>query len=367
MAKRGEPVSKGRKWIVTDWLKPEDGDWERAIQRWQDALTITKVRYAVWVVEQGETEKPHIQGFLHLQKNHSLGMLKKLLQCSKIHAEQVKSDEKAEHYCSKPHEGCDCKHCKKPGERLWGPATVGQKPVYHAKKTESPTDMLTALVAEGATDEQIAEVAPWALLRHKRGIDALRFAHMKSKSKEWRHVEVILLTGDAGTGKTAWAISESGDGYYKPDLSKKELWFDGYQGERTLILDDFCGSSTKFEELLKLLDGHQLQLPIKGGHTYAMWTRVIITSNTEPESWYQRLNGFSPSYESVEEKEWRQKESNAFWRRITLHVSDINEPAKYPECLEKVAAAVRRAQDAAAKPSQGEQSAMEQGDLTGLW
>ena len=200
------------------------------------------------------------------------------------------------------------------------------------------------MVQQGLTDEQIAETAPWALLRHSRGINALRFATMKQNSKKWRVVEVILLTGDAGTGKTAFAIHDSEDGYYKPDLSKKEIWFDGYQGERTLILDDFRGSSCKFEQLLKLLDGHQLTIPIKGGHTYAMWERVYITSNTLPEDWYQRLSSSDSDYYDAEEK---QKEYNAFWRRITLHVEDIEDKAQYPLCLELVATKLQQAKEKA--------------------
>ena len=330
MGKKRKAVKKQRKWIITDWCTAEDGDWQEGIKRWQ-ALDESKIRYAVWVVETGKDKKAHIQGFIHFQRPIAMTTVKSRLNSKSVHVETVINDDAAAHYCSKPHEGCSCKHCGKAGERLYGPVEIGEKPDYKSQKKVKPMEELALMIQKGLTDEQLASEAPWALLRHSRGINALRFAHMKAESRKWRDVEVILLLGDAGTGKTAWAIADSKDDYFKPDLSKKEIWFDGYQGETTLILDDFRGSSCKFEQLLKLLDGHQLSIPIKGGHTYAMWTRVVITSNTTPEDWYSRLNTQSES-EWYEEEE-KQKECNAFWRRITLEVTDIDEKAEYPRCI----------------------------------
>ncbi len=263
-AKKGSKkkhVKKQRKVIITDWLT-DDEDWQEGLARWQ-SLNESQIRYAAYVVEQGDKGgKTHIQGFIHFQRPVALTTIKNRLKSNSIHIEWVMNDEAAVHYCTKPHDGCSCKHCKKgEGKRLYGPVEIGEMPDYGSKTSESPTEMLTKMIEQGLTDEQIAENAPWAILRHSRGIAALRFALTKQKSKQWRNVEVILLTGDAGTGKTAWAIEDSEDGYFKPDLSKKEIWFDGYQGERTLILDDFRGSSCKIEQLLKLLDGHQLSIP----------------------------------------------------------------------------------------------------------
>lgn len=369
MGKKKAPkhVKKQRKWIVTDWCTAEDGDWQEGIKRWQ-GLEESKLRYAVWVVETGKDNKPHIQGFLHFNRPIALTTVKSRLQSKSVHVETVINDDAAAHYCSKPHQDCSCKHCvKQGGERFYGPVEVGTRPDYKTKSGLSPTDELALMVNKGLTDAQIAEEAPWAILRHSRGINALRFATMQAKSKEWRSVEVILLLGDAGTGKTAWAIQDSADGYYKPDLSKKEIWFDGYQGERTLILDDFRGSSCKFEQLLKLLDGHHLTLPIKGGHTYAMWTRVILTSNTTPEEWYQRLSPNQSEYSTEEEHNWRAKEANAFERRISLKVEDIDEKADYPLCIELVTNKVAQARTNSSEKKGNSEAKGNQALLSGLW
>lgn len=345
-SKKPKHVKKQRKWFITDWCTGEDGDWKAGIQRWL-ALDESKIRYSIWQVESGEGEKPHIQGFIHFQRPVAMTTLKSRLKANWLHCEAARDSEACSEYCSKADSSTNTRH--------YGPVTVGTRPNY-AEKTVKPTDALCDMVARGYSDEKLAEEAPWAILRHSRGINALRYAHLRAESRKWRDVEVIILCGYAGTGKTAWAIATSGEdaSYYKPDLSKQTLWYDGYQGERTLILDDFRGSSMRFEELLKVLDGHQLQLPIKGGHTYAMWTRVVITSNTTPDEWYQRLNRAQVNDMWEDDKAFKEREIAAFERRITLQVEDIETPAKYPQCIALVQAKV----DAAAKQSpNGEQGA----------
>ena len=322
MPKKQKTVKKQRKVIITDWMV-DDKDAEAALERWA-SLKQSQIRYMVYQLEAGEGGKPHIQAFIHWQRPVALTTIKSRLQCSKIHVEWVANDEKAADYCAKE-EG-----------RIRGPYTVGDRPNY-AQKQVNPTEELANMVKRGLTNAEIAEEAPWAILRHSRGIAELRFAHLESKASQWRTVEVILLTGDAGTGKTAYAIaqSEKDGGYFKPDLSKKDIWFNGYQGQKNLILDDFRGKSTSFDNLLRLLDGHKLELPIKGGHTYALWERVWITSNQTPDEWYSRLSIGQSEYDYYDE-DTKRKEQNAFWRRVNIHIEDIDEVHPYPKCLEYV-------------------------------
>ena len=62
----------------------------------------------------------------------------------------------------------------------------------------------------------------------------------------------------------------------------------GYMGEKTVLIDDFYGQ-IPFAELLNILDGHRLQLNVKGSHAYAAFDTVIITSNESPLDWYPRI------------------------------------------------------------------------------
>jgi len=64
--------------------------------------------------------------------------------------------------------------------------------------------------------------------------------------------------------------------------------FDGYEGQKEILIDDFYGN-IKLNFLLKILDGHKLRINIKGGHRYALWNKVYITSNTQVDEWYQTI------------------------------------------------------------------------------
>ena len=97
---------------------------------------------------------------------------------------------------------------------------------------------------------------------------------VKQATTKFRHVKVIVLSGETGVGKTRAAIEYGGYMIHADDMS----WWDGYQGEETLIIDEYA-SKTPITQLLGLLDGYQKRLPIKGGFTYANWIKVIITTN----------------------------------------------------------------------------------------
>jgi len=96
-----------------------------------------------------------------------------------------------------------------------------------------------------------------------------------------RPVHVIVLIGESGTGKTRWAYDTYPDLYSKPEGN----WWDGYTGQKTILLDDYYGD-IHHSQLLKILDRYPLTVPVKCGFVNAQWTTVIITSNRHPRSWY---------------------------------------------------------------------------------
>lgn len=108
------------------------------------------------------------------------------------------------------------------------------------------------------------------------------------KTKRFRQVVVNVYWGDAGVNKTRRCLYDENDNpldgvYLMEDAG--ESWWDGYEGERTLVLDEFYGR-IPYGMLLRILDGHQLRLKVKGTFTYAQWTKVEITSNNPPHTWY---------------------------------------------------------------------------------
>lgn len=114
----------------------------------------------------------------------------------------------------------------------------------------------------------------WAFYcRYYRAISLLA-----DKGPKWREVNVYWLWGEAGSGKTRTAMEQ--DDVYKIDAPYK--WWDGYDSEGTLLIDDYESHAIERGALLNLLDGYRLRLETKGGHVWAAWHTVYVTSNKCP-------------------------------------------------------------------------------------
>lgn len=70
-----------------------------------------------------------------------------------------------------------------------------------------------------------------------------------------------------------------------------------------LLIDEFAPEWVPFTELLNLLDGHPLQMQVKGGFVTAKWTKVVITAQQHPSKWFAKAN--------IPEESWK-----AFMRRV---------------------------------------------------
>jgi len=124
--------------------------------------------------------------------------------------------------------------------------------------------------------KDIKECDPLTYVRYHRGIEKLN----ANVGEMWREVKVEVLWGPTGCGKTRECMKE---GTFKID--PPYTWWDGYAGEETLLIDDFRVGAITRGMLLNLLDGYRLRLETKGGHTWALWKKVYITTNFNPETW----------------------------------------------------------------------------------
>jgi len=100
-----------------------------------------------------------------------------------------------------------------------------------------------------------------------------------------------LFLGPSGTGKSHAAFGAFGTeapAYSKIPTTK---WWDGYQGEENVIIDEFRGA-VSIALLLRWLDpaGYPLTLEVKGGGCVAKFKNVILTSNLHPLEWYPELD-----------------------------------------------------------------------------
>lgn len=210
------------------------------------------------------TGKKHLQGFVYFANARSTSALKKI--ANSIHIEMMKGTPKqASEYCKYDDYPANTKL-----NEFW---EEGQVPtqgsrtdwaeVRDALKT---TDVISVIDSYPQTLPAIRTLERYKAL-------LLKPCH--------RDVTVIVRWGGAGVGKTRWAYDTYPDLYSKP----RGEWWDGYTGQKTVLLDDYYGY-LPYSELLRVLDRYPYQVPVKGGFVQAQWDTVIITSNKAPEHWY---------------------------------------------------------------------------------
>ncbi len=219
-------------------------------------------------------ERKHWQGYIELFDNMRIGQLKELL--GECHLEPRKG--------SRPSARA---YCKKPESSI--PDTFMEYGTW--RQDSSRKRKLSDMLLEGKmTLDGIIKVNPMCYVRYHRGLEKLFNRRKKAKARMFReNMQVICLIGPTGCGKSRKALSYP-DHYVLPAGDK--VWLDGYEGEDVFVIDDFYGG-IKYGQFLRMLDGHELQLPIKGGFVWAQWTTVIITSNQMPEYWYKK--GMTPA------------------------------------------------------------------------
>lgn len=200
----------------------------------------------------------HIQGYVQFKNAKSFKSVKKSIPRAHIEVAHGSAIENKK-YCEKDGDSWEDGEVPQPGKR---------------------NDLLVCLeTAEQHGLKRACQDHPLTMIRYHKGITFVR-ANRK-EPRDWEMI-VICLIGISGSGKTTLAHELNHDSvYYKPDGE----WWDNYDGQHTVILDDFYGG-IKFSMLLKLLDSKPLLVPYKGGFHQFTSKVIIFTSNQPPEKWY---------------------------------------------------------------------------------
>lgn len=260
-----------RHYCVTFWKEPE-------------LIDDSKVRYAIHGKEIAPTTGTvHWQSYIEFYKPQTVTALKKMYNDKTLHAgvRNKGTREQARDYCKK--DGNWIQHgCWIKGQ---GHRTDLDKIV---NKMKAGTKLNEIILTETET-----------YCRFRNGLKDVNAELVKNRTKEFRKLEVVLITGPTGCGKTRSAVESSTD-YYKIEGSNLD-WFQDYNEEKTLIIDEY-NNDIAITKLLGLLDGYQLRLNVKGSHTYAAWDKVFITTNLKIDELHANA---------------KEEHRNALFRRIT--------------------------------------------------
>ncbi len=228
----------------------------------------------------------HIQGYIHFTTPRCAAPVNATLHLNSHTAQTVNgtaSDNRA--YCTDPEK-------RKAGTELF---SFGDCPVGSGERTDlkrawdkvCETESLAAALGNAET-----EIATLKFHKHLAwGLNIKKKARLSTyRRKHW----VSVYWGTPGSGKSDMALEFDPDNCFTmpPPANANTLWFGSYSGERTLIIDEFEKHSTSggvtlsLYWLKRILDNKPLEVPTKGGHVWAEWETVIVTTNYEPSTWF---------------------------------------------------------------------------------
>lgn len=139
---------------------------------------------------------------------------------------------------------------------------------------------LAEAIAEGGDMHDIAAQFPCEFIKFSRGIQALKTALSSKPRSATVEPTVFWWFGPTGTGKSKLAFETYPDAYIKMPTNK---WWDGYEAQLEVILDDYRPAMCPFHELLRLLDRYPMKVEYKGGSTELQATTFVITTCERPE------------------------------------------------------------------------------------
>lgn len=232
----------------------------------------TWFRYMVIQEENGGVnaqDTKHYQGYLECKRSTRLLTIKNLLPGAAHLETRQGTPTEARDYCMKEDTRTD-------GPWEWGEFTN----VTQGRRTDLH-ELARVILEEGlpaAVDQM-----PWLIIRYPRGVQY--YQGLLDRDISLRTVKTTLLYGPTGTGKSMYAYLKDPYAYRKDTEGR---FFDHYEGENTMILDDFAGRASKVSlvNLLKLLDIYPIRIETKGDSKRIKVVQFYITTNIHPRMWY---------------------------------------------------------------------------------
>lgn len=149
-------------------------------------------------------------------------------------------------------------------------------------------------IIAGKNITEVAKANPSAFIKYSSGIQRY-YDVMRNIPRDgtWR-TKGYWAYGPTGSGKSRWANRIGGSSVYFKDPQTE--WFCGFDGEETVIVDDYRSNARlNFNFLLRMCDWNQLPVQVKGGRRQFNAKRVIVTSPVNIEACFAHLEGFEGS------------------------------------------------------------------------
>lgn len=245
-----EKNNTARHWAATFWKKP--------------ILKPDAVRYMITGFEICPTSgREHWQTYIEFYQPVRMSGVKNMFNDKTVHlGVRFKSRDNAREYCMK-----DNKY-EEAGYWISG---QGYRSDLH--------DFVEEL-KNGKKLEDVILENPKVYCQYRNGLKDVAAICQKKRVPKYREVEIILISGPTRCGKTRLAMEEA---TFKTEGSKISAnhglgWWDGYNEDEIILIDEYS-NDVACKNMLTLLDGYPINLPIKGSFTNAFFKKVYITTN----------------------------------------------------------------------------------------
>nr|QXP07718.1 MAG: replication associated protein [Arizlama virus] len=302
------------------------GPLEVALQN----FLVANCDYAVYGREVAPTTgTPHLQGYIILKKKARITTLSNKLTKINIRLALL---------AAKGSKKQNTTYCKKDGD-WWQHPQNDDGADYTEPKKENP---LQALITDipNKNLNALAIDNPIAFIRNHSGVKLLKYIAEEELRQKHRKMLVTVIYGTGGLGKSRWAREEAkkniedGRIYTLMNPQGHTVWWDGYDGQQALLMDDFNGYLLP-HHLFRILDIYALQIPVKGGHSWANWNYVYITSNKPPSEWYSPavmakldFNAYFRRFHRIGKMTEEEDNLVIRWEKFNDPVVPVDEPLK---------------------------------------
>ena len=266
----------------------------------EDLIKSDKWKYYVFGKEIApETGTKHLQGYIVFKNRLRMNQVQDLLK-HKAHVEVARTSHAA-----------NIKYCKKEGDFI----EDGEIPIDGCIKGAEATKEKWDNVRKLASANNFAEIPSDIYVRYIRNLKQIAIDNWTPPA-DLESVCGIWYFGQSGNGKSTKARNDFPNAYFK----RANKWFDGYQGQETIIIDDLDKTHDFLAYDLKIwTDKFSFTAETKGGHILIRPKNIVVTSQyTIQEIWGEDPNERSKHkdnktvealerrFKQIEIKKWNQ-------------------------------------------------------------
>lgn len=210
-----------------------------------------------------ETKKQHIQGYVKFKDRRNENFVRRLFPKASVRSCKGTPKQNVT-YCSK------------------GGKYHDHGAILKSQGSRSDLEDVKGLIDSGCSIKDLREHHYPTYIRYQKALINDREFHLPDRS--WP-TELHIYWGTTGTGKSRKCFAENLGAYWKT----RGDWWDGYDGNETIIIDEFYGWMS-IDSILRLCDRYPLLLPTKGGFRKCQAKKVIFTSNKPWKDWWPNVD-----------------------------------------------------------------------------